>query len=453
MKKCSARVVASHRRIFEHYFDIIMTFVTGILAALASPLVMTMGFLVWEDHWKGSAYALNLYKCSTASIGFLVLSLIIQSNHETDDNSPGGILFPTEIFTARSVGFLMLSSTIGILIGDWTWLQALQLMGARRVILMDSIKPFLAALFGWWLLDEDLRLPALGGIALTVTGILIVSLEQTNMGDENENDDNQTKTEKEGADTRNNAAESTVPVHKSDSKIIKHDILPLTVSEGRDCTIATSSPIPCNPDPVGIDQPNSESKLHNNQHNRQDIKVGYLMSILNVVLDTYGAVLIKQYGTQMTVWDINLIRFGFAGLVMMSNSILLYCHKHLQSLLLKRQPRATSNTIQSSADETGKDPWYALPVQQMTRSSWLRVSAGVVLVTFLTPTLSNYALFEIAVGLALTLSSIGPLYQMPLSYLMQTHSIPSLRSILGAILAVSGIVVLAFRGTLPEEQN
>jgi len=90
-------------------------------------------------------------------------------------------------------------------------------------------------------------------------------------------------------------------------------------------------------------------------------------------------------------------------------------------------------------------------VKQMTRSSWLHVSAGVVLVTFLTPTLSNYALFQIALGLALTLGSTGPLYELPLSYMMQ-KKVPTMRSLAGAVLAVAGIVVLAFRGTLPKEE-
>jgi drug/metabolite transporter (DMT)-like permease len=448
-----------------------MTFVTGILAALASPLVMTMGFLVWEDHWKGSAYALNMYKCCTASIGFLVLSLTIQSHHEsTTEDSARGVLFPAEIFTAQSVGFLMLSSTIGILIGDWTWLQALQLMGARRVILMDSIKPFLAALFGWWLLDEDLRLAALGGIALTVTGILIVTLEQTNKSDEHEKNDDHTKIVQQVANTQacngtqtpsfigtevalTDDVESTVQVHQLQSRNIKEDItLSTTLSEKRNCTTDSTSPNPCSPDLAVVDPQHSEPKDRDNERQKQDLKIGYLMSILNVVLDTYGAVLIKQHRSRMTVWDINLIRFGFAGLVMMCMSILLCCHEQIQYIFRKRQQRTTTTNM-SLVDGIAKDPWYALPVQQMNRSSWMRVSAGVILVTFLTPTLSNYALFQIAVGLALTLTSIGPLYQMPLSYLMQKHSIPSLRSILGAILAVSGIVVLAFRGTLPEEQT
>lgn len=151
-----------------------MTFGLGVAAAMAAPLVMTCGFIAWDNHWKGSAFALNLYKCNLVTIGFLVLVCTTRSSNP----------FPATVFTYQAVGYMVLSSTIGILIGDWTWLQALQLLGARRVILMDSLKPFLAALMGWLILEEELRLAALGGIALTVSGVLIVSLETTNRDQE-----------------------------------------------------------------------------------------------------------------------------------------------------------------------------------------------------------------------------------------------------------------------------
>ena len=43
---------------------------------------------------------------------------------------------------------------LGIVVGDNTWLRALQLLGARRVILVDALKPWLAAILGHFLLDE-----------------------------------------------------------------------------------------------------------------------------------------------------------------------------------------------------------------------------------------------------------------------------------------------------------
>lgn len=55
----------------------------------------------------------------------------------------------------------MLSAMLGIVIGDNTWLRALRLLGARRVILVDALKPWLAAVLGHFLLDEVCECEAL----------------------------------------------------------------------------------------------------------------------------------------------------------------------------------------------------------------------------------------------------------------------------------------------------
>ena len=42
----------------------------------------------------------------------------------------------------------------------------------------------------------------------------------------------------------------------------------------------------------------------------------------------------------------------------------------------------------------------------MTREAWFKIVIGVALVTFFTPALSNFALFQVALALALTLGSV-----------------------------------------------
>jgi len=51
------------------------SYIFGLLAALAAPLIMTVGFFVWDNNWTGSAFSLNLFKCNLASLGFLALSI------------------------------------------------------------------------------------------------------------------------------------------------------------------------------------------------------------------------------------------------------------------------------------------------------------------------------------------------------------------------------------------
>jgi len=144
-----------------------MTVLLGSLAALTSPLLMTIGFVIWDKQWTGSAFALNMFKGSLASIGFLLLSLVTRS-------SP----LSSAVITSSVAGYLIISSIIGILIGDAAWLEALRLLGARRVILVDSLKPFLSAFLGWAILGEELHWAAGIGIVATMVGVTVVSLEK-----------------------------------------------------------------------------------------------------------------------------------------------------------------------------------------------------------------------------------------------------------------------------------
>lgn len=421
----------------------------GIAAALASPLVSTVGFVVWQNHWTGSAFALNLYKCGLASVAFgavVLLSAAAGNSHAVRRQS-------TEIFTRRAVGYLILSSTLGIVIGDVLWLQALLILGARRVIVVDSLKPFLAALFGRLVLGEAIHAAAAAGIAITVAGVLLVSLEREE-GDDGDDGS--------GAKLESATMASEVELIVVADLVGGGSSFGVAGDEGRPQAASASSP-----NGVVSNDP-SHPKVK-----QKRIASGYAMSLVNVALDTYGSVLTKQYGRDMTVWEINLIRFGFAGAVMLVVSVVL-------SLGSRRQRPRESGVTDATEDSTSLSavdpelfgsatmaaaaaaashcppnvlsptPWYAIPFTEMTRSSWLHVSAGVALVTFLSPTLSNYALFQITLALTLTLTSVGPLYALPLSYWMVTASrrrLPSLRAMVGAVLAVAGIAVLAFWGT------
>jgi hypothetical protein len=369
--------------------------------------------------------------------------------------------------------------------------------------------------------------------------------------------------------------------------------------------------------------------------------IGTGMSILNILLDTYGVLLIKQYGTRMSIWEINLIRFGFAGLCMIGISIGFILRDHIMILLVSsttsgnsssteedhqnknmidnckredsshsndnddiqsshcrmnqslisssQQPelstlrvptaldnniiittgsptvlsknaieettqptiqiQTTSNTLYYSlqhdvsatnyhtrsinnilhendsridqhhieistldnnvdvnptavtirslelshrddkddkkqnhsghhhdvAIRTTSPKWYYLPISRkknsnidygMTKKSWIRILIGTFFVTFITPTLSNYALFQIALALALTLGSTGPIYSLFIShYLLQSKNkrgslssssspscshklFPPIQSTIGTLLSITGIILLAFRGSV-----
>jgi drug/metabolite transporter (DMT)-like permease len=428
------------------------SFAFGVSAAVAAPFVMTVGFIFWDNNWHGSTFSLNLFKCNLAAVCFLIVSFA------TRGSSP----FPESIFTLEKVGFLMLSSTIGIIIGDFLWLEGLRLLGARRVIVVDAIKPFLSAFLGWAILGEQLRYPAFGGMALTVAGVLVVSIERTAMistpAEVVSASDEQIPSSTLISPTADATSESmeinaqhTSVVEKVGARERTTSLVDVETSAANNSVgVQESLELPAASETIDlVEEPKRQGSLRENRTNTTaSLRQGYIMSVLNVVLDTYGSVLTKQYGVGMTTWEISLIRFGFAGAVMFLVSVAFYIGSRCLRMPTEQEALATNGDDEAIKDIKDKypAPWYLLPTN-MSRKSWLKVVAGVGLVTFLTPALSNYALFQIALALALTLGSVGPLYALPLSWLLQSDK-PSLRACFGAGMAVAGVIVLSLFGTL-----
>ena len=185
-----------------------MSFAYGIAAAIADPLGSTIGLMIWDQHWKGSAFALNIYASVVASFGFAAMSFFTLSGDDDDDDDE---LFPMEIHNAKQavVGYLGLSAVIGVIIGDFAWLDGLNILGARKVILIDSLQPFVAVIFGWVFLGEKVHPGAFGGLCMTGVGVLLVSMEKQKSVGPSENHG-----EKEAADTPKKSHRSMTPSRK-----------------------------------------------------------------------------------------------------------------------------------------------------------------------------------------------------------------------------------------------
>ena len=103
---------------------------------------------------------------------------------------------------------------------------------------------------------------------------------------------------------------------------------------------------------------------------------------------------------------------------------------------------SSSSLNQEEDDEPKHVKWYQLP--RLSIKSWAVISLGVLFVTFITPVLSNYyALFEIALALAITLGSTTPLFALILEAIFQKRQMPSFRAVMGPSLAVGGVVIFA----------
>lgn len=459
----------------------------GIIAALLAPFFMSLGFFLWDVRWTssgGSAFALNLYKCNVGAIGFAIMAAtrgFSQSMYETSD-----------VFTVANVGYLVLSSTLGILVGDILWLEALRLLGAKHVIVVDSLKPFIAAILGRVGLGEVLKAPTWGGMVLTVIGVGVVAWEEQRLISNSGNNDKiknsafekidktvvterslsmgcsdandilvcaSTKYDERGV--QNNGVEHSEVSESLPNKHVK--ICNMSNSVEEKCLSKSSSDTSNQQSPVRVNSStysnSGPTPLENTNLKRKNYRRGYVCAIFNVLADSLGLLLTKKYGVGMTTWSINLIRFGFAGVVLFFISMGMKVRQHYSS---SSELSQNSNKTEGG-NNSNDDPalsigdidideaqpstlplWFELP--PLTMKGWLQITAGVGLVTFLCPALSNYALFQIALGLAISLSSIGPLYGLLLEWPFKNKR-PTIYGCAGVLLTISGVIILCLWGT------
>ena len=134
----------------------------GELAAITAALCWTLNSLAVEHLGKGlSSWGINTL---TKLGGLILVSLLALFMN--------GSLIPQA--TPRQWAMLMLSGLIGFSIGDGFLFTAFQQIGAKRTLLIFSANPLIAALLGWAIMGEALTLQHIIGIAVAVTGIMIV---------------------------------------------------------------------------------------------------------------------------------------------------------------------------------------------------------------------------------------------------------------------------------------
>ena len=165
-------------------------------------------------------------------------------------------------------------------------------------------------------------------------------------------------------------------------------------------------------------------------------------------------------GTELNTWEINFVRFGFAGLCMILLSVVSIFYAFYDR---KRSSPRNISALSDLQDRTPRDEavvrtdiesasWYCLPSSaEMGPSDWLRIVIGVLFVTLLCPALSNYAVFKLDLGVSLTLNSLGPLYSLPVSilfaYFRKQTDLPikdkvTWRAAFGTGLTFIGVVIL-----------
>ncbi len=135
----------------------------GEWAALAAALFWTLSSLLWGKI-RVSAIGLNICKnfLAAAMIGIhlFILQLVVHK--------------PMLQMSTASLGWLATSGLVGIVIGDTLYFRSIQILGARKALMMATTSPLFAAVLAWCLLNERLQVIGIVGIALTVLGVVVV---------------------------------------------------------------------------------------------------------------------------------------------------------------------------------------------------------------------------------------------------------------------------------------
>ena len=137
----------------------------GEIAALSAALLWAISSVVYVRlGLKISALKLNFYK-GIIAIAFIAVTLGWQKAALTD-------------LSLETIVLLFLSGIIGIGLGDTAYFNALNSLGARRTLLLETSSPPMGALLALILIGEQLTFSAWCGILLTILGVAWVINER-----------------------------------------------------------------------------------------------------------------------------------------------------------------------------------------------------------------------------------------------------------------------------------
>jgi drug/metabolite transporter (DMT)-like permease len=106
------------------------------------------------------------------AVGFILVTLAVQTG-----GLKGGLATNSALPWQVTV-CLLLSGGIGIGLGDTAYFSAINTLGARRALLLETLAPPMTAVLAWVFLSETLSVIAVLGIVLTLIGVAWVISER-----------------------------------------------------------------------------------------------------------------------------------------------------------------------------------------------------------------------------------------------------------------------------------
>ena len=146
----------------------------GEIAALTAAVSWAAATLMFGKLGRQlSPLVLNIVKGVFAVVFILITLAIRQATSEAID----GFSLPSSL-PLRATVYLMISGGIGIGLGDTAYFSAINTLGARRALLLETLAPPMTAVMAWVFLSEQLSVISVIGICLTLTGIAWVISER-----------------------------------------------------------------------------------------------------------------------------------------------------------------------------------------------------------------------------------------------------------------------------------
>ena len=146
-------------------FDYLFADFKGEIAALAAAFFWAASSTVYTILGQRiPPLLLNFLKGIIAIILIVLTFLLIQEN------------FPE--LPLSTIAFLLLSGVIGIGLGDTAYFAALNNLGARKTLLLETLAPPMAAILAFFILGEVLNYGSWCGILVTIIGVAWVISER-----------------------------------------------------------------------------------------------------------------------------------------------------------------------------------------------------------------------------------------------------------------------------------
>ncbi|MFK7820165.1 MAG: DMT family transporter [Planctomycetaceae bacterium] len=145
----------------------------GEVAGLSAAVLWAFSSLLYAET-KLTAWGMNFSKIAIAVLILFVQLLILSGINGT----------PFLTASTEAWGWLGISGLIGLTIGDTCYFRSLQILGARRCLIVTTTAPVFAAVLGWLLLGEVLVWASAVGIVMTLAGIIWVIRESDGKDEE-----------------------------------------------------------------------------------------------------------------------------------------------------------------------------------------------------------------------------------------------------------------------------